>query len=250
METPPTRSLTIGKTIWLGAAASAALIAALLSIRPAHAAIHHAALVIQHASGSVITRCVAFAEDQITGLQLVERSNVEYEAQGFGSVGSAMCQLDREPSTVPPGCFGSGPYWQYFHRRGATWQTSALGASSSALHDGDMDGWRYAVGANQAPSVVAFASVCGAHAPAPAATATPVLVPAQATPAPVGTPAPIPSPEAMVPSSSPSPDAVLTSTGPPAQPPKPTAMAPWLAFGSMAILLLTLGAINLRRRGP
>ena len=48
--------------MWLGAAASAALLAALLSIRPAHAAIHHAALVIQHASGSVITRCVAFAK--------------------------------------------------------------------------------------------------------------------------------------------------------------------------------------------
>jgi len=27
-------------------------------------------------------------------------------------------------------------------------------------------------------------------------------------------------------------------------------MAPWLAFGGMAILLLTLGVINLRRRGP
>jgi len=43
---------------------------------------------------------------------------------------------------------------------------------------------------------------------------------------------------------------VLTSTGPRAQPPKPTAAAPWLALGSLAILLLTLGAVNLRRRGP
>jgi len=251
LETPPTRALRIGKTMWLGAAASAALIAALLSVRPAHAAIHHAALVIQHASGSVITRCVAFAEDQITGLQLVERSGVQYDVQSFGSIGSATCQLDREPVTVPPGCFGSGPYWQYFHGRGAGWQTSALGASSSGLHDGDMDGWRYAVGANQAPRVVAFASVCGAPAPPPAARATPVAPgPNQATPLPVATPAPTPSLEASLPSASPSPLAVLTSTGPRAQPPKPAAVGPWLAFGSLAILLLTLGAINLRRRGP
>jgi hypothetical protein len=236
--------------MWLGAAAAAALMAAFLSIRPAHAAIHHAALVIQHASGSVITRCVAFAEDQISGLQLVERSGVQYEAQSFGSIGTAMCQLDREPSTVPTGCFGSGPYWQYFHRRGGAWQTSAFGASSSVLHDGDMDGWHYAVGANQIPGNVAFASVCGAPVP-PAATATQVAHASNyATPVPTPTPAPSTSLEALAPPDSPQPKAVLTSTGPPAQPPKSAALGPWLAFGSTAILLLTLGAVNLRRRGP
>jgi hypothetical protein len=236
--------------MWLGAAAVAALMAACLSIRPAHAAIHHAALVIQHASGSVITRCLAFAEDQISGLQLVERSGVQYEAQDFGSIGSAMCQLDREPSTVPAGCFGAGPYWQYFHRRGSAWQTSALGASSSLLRDGDMDGWHFAAGTNQAPGNIAFSSVCAAPAP-PAATATQAAPAANhATPIPTATPAPSPSLEALVPSTSPPPKAVLTSTGPPTQPPQATALGPWLALGSTAILLLTLGAVNLRRRGP
>ena len=234
----------------LGAAAVAALTAAFLSIRPAHAAIHHAALVIQHASGSVITRCVAFAEDQISGLQLIERSGVPYEAQNFGSVGSAICQLDAEPSTVPSGCFGSGPYWQYFHRRDGAWQASAFGAGSSLLHDGDMDGWHYAAGANQAPGNVAFASVCGAPVP-PAAAATQVAhAPSHATAVPTATPAPSTSLEAFAPSDSPQPNAVLSSTGPPTQPPKATALGPWLAFGSMALLLLTLGAVNLRRRGP
>jgi hypothetical protein len=237
--------------LWLGAATAAALTAALLSFRPAHAAIHHAALIIQHASGSVITRCVAFAEDQITGLQLVERSGVQYESQGFGSMGSAMCQLDREPSSAPSGCFGSGPYWQYFHRGSGGWQRSAFGASSSALRDGDMDGWRYAAGANQAPGNVAFASVCGAPAPPTAATAT-RTAPAftQASPTAVATATPAPSIEALAPSASPQSAALLTSTGPPTQPPKPAAIGPWLAFGSMAILLLALGTINLRRRGP
>jgi hypothetical protein len=236
--------------MWLGAATAAALMAAFLSIRPAHAAIHHAALVIQHASGSVITRCVAFAEDQITGLQLVERSGVQYEAQNFGSIGTAMCQLDREPSTVPPGCFGSGPYWQYFHHRGSAWQSSAFGASSSVLRDGDMDGWHFAVGANQVPGNVAFSSVCAAPAP-PTATATQVAhAPNPATPLPTATPAPSTSLEAVAPPDSPPPSAVMTSTGPPTQPPKASALGPWLAFGSTAILLLTLGAVNLRRRGP
>ena len=235
--------------MWLGAAAAVALLAGILSTRPAHAAIHHAALIIQHSSGSLITRCVAFAEEQITGLQLVQRSGVEYEAQGFGSMGNAMCQLDREPSTVPPGCFGSGPYWQYFHRQGAGWQASAVGVSSSVLHDGDMDGWRYAVGANQAPGNIAFGTVCGAPPPPVAATHV-ANSPNRTTPVPIATPAPTTSLEALAPTASPRPNSVLASTGPPTPPPGATAIGPWLAFAGTAILLLGLGAINLRRRGP
>jgi hypothetical protein len=220
-----------------------------------HAAVHHAALVIQHSSGGLITRCVAFAEEQITGLQLVERSGVEYQAQSFGSIGSAMCQLDREPATVPPGCFGSGPYWQYFHRQGAGWHASVVGASSSALHDGDMDGWRYAVGANQAPGNVSFAAVCSAPPPSAAATRAAATgstrpAPAPATPVATSTPVASPSPMALAPSAAPSPQAVLASTGPPPQPPTPSGIGRWLAFAGTMILLLGLGALNLRRRGP
>jgi hypothetical protein len=241
--------MTITTTARLSAAGAAAIAAALLAVHPVHAAVHHAALVIQHSGGSVLARCVAFAEEQITGLQLVQRSGVEYDAQSFGSIGSAMCQLDQEPSPVPAGCFGSGAYWQYFHREGGGWQTSPVGASSSVLRDGDMDGWRYAVGANQAPGTVAFAAVCGAPPPPVAATqvARPTL---QATPLPTATPAPATSLEALAPSPSPRPNAVLASTGPPTQPPKPAPIGTWLAVGTIATLLLGLGAINLRRRGP
>jgi hypothetical protein len=209
--------------------------------------------VIEHSGGSLITRCVTFAEEQISGLQLVERSGVEYQAQSFGSMGSAMCQLDREPSTVPPGCFGSGPYWQYFHRQGSGWQASLVGASSSVLHDGDMDGWRYAAGSSAGPAAVTFQAACGALAPAvspthPAVATNPVRPPplpaASATPS----PAPATSLEALAPSASPTRAAVLASTGPPPQP--PNAIGPWLPFGGAAILLLGLGAVNLLRRGP
>ena len=241
--------MTITTTARLSAAGAAAIAAALLAAHPVHAAVHHAALVIQHSGGSVVARCVAFAEEQITGLQLVQRSGVEYDTQTFGSIGSAMCQLDREPSPVPPGCFGSGAYWQYFHREGGGWQTSPVGASSSVLRDGDMDGWRYAVGSNQAPSNVAFATVCGAPPPPVAATHV-ARAPHQATPVRTATPAPTTSVEALAPTPSPRPNAVLASTGPPTQPPKPAPIATWLAVGTVATLLLGLGAINLRRRGP
>jgi hypothetical protein len=85
----------------------------------------------------------------------------------------------------------------------------------------------------------------------PAATATQVAHASNdATAVPTPTPAPSTSLEALAPPDSPPPKAVLTSTGPPAQSPNAAALGPWLAFGSTAILLLTLGAVNLRRRGP
>jgi hypothetical protein len=238
----------------LSAAGAAAFAAALLAAHPAHAAVHHAALVIQHSGGSLITRCVAFAEAQISGLQLIERANVEYQAQQFGSMGSAMCQLDREPSTVPSGCFGSGPYWQYFHRQGAGWQASTVGASSSVLHDGDVDGWRYSASANQAPGSVAFAAVCSAPPTAatraPRATASVRPAPDQPRAVAAATPTPTTSLEALATSASPSPSAVLASTGPPSQPPRVTTMVSWLALVGAVLILVGLGAINLRRRGP
>ena len=244
-----------GKAAWLGFSGAAALAAALLTSHPAHAAVHHAALLIEHSGGGVLARCVAFAEDQITGLQLVQRSGVEYQAQSFGSIGSAMCQLDREPASVPPGCFGSGAYWQYFHRQGTGWQTASVGASSSLLHDGDMDGWHYAPGAGQAPPAVSFASVCIAPQPAAAAThstlpqTTARSLPTRAATPTASAPAPTSDIQALAPSASPTLKSALASTGPPTPPPTGGPLGRWVLLVGTAALLLGLGAINLRRRG-
>ena len=155
----------------------------------ASAATHRAALVIEHSNGSLIERCVAFAEEAISGLQLIQRSGVEYQAQTFGDLGAAVCQLDLEPAQVPANCFGSGRSWQYYRETSSGWSPSSSGAGGSTVHDGDVDGWHYAAGP-QPPPGIAFSQVCGAPAPA----ATPgrtALAPAAAGSAPPAAARPI-----------------------------------------------------------
>ncbi|HET9849361.1 MAG TPA: hypothetical protein VFR68_12510 [Candidatus Dormibacteraeota bacterium] len=208
----------------------------------------------------MITRCVGFVEDQITGLQLIQRSGVEYQAQTFGSMGSAICQLDNEPSSVPSDCFGSGPYWQYSRRQAAGWQPSAIGASGSAVHDGDMDGWRYAAGSGQTPPNIAFVAVCSAPppnagAPTSHSLTTPVAprAPATAPPAssaPTPTATASPSLDAVTPSASPSRHLALAATGPTTRPPASSPLGTWLLLAGATALLLGLGVVNFLRRGP
>ncbi len=240
------------------------LLAALgIAQHQAHAGgLHHAALVIEHGSGRLITRCVSFLEDQITGIQLIQRAGVEYQTQQFGGLGSAVCQLDGEPQPVPGNCLGTGAYWQYFHRTPSGWVPSAGGASSATLRDGDADGWHYATGAAQLPASVSFASVCGpAHqvaatasgshaAPAPprSTAATPHALPAASAASSATTP---PSPQSLAPSTAASPGPALAHTGP--SPPSTAVAAssplmPWLVAGGSATVLLAIAAVNLWRR--
>jgi hypothetical protein len=127
----------------------------------AGAASHRAALVIEHSNGSLVERCVAFAAEAISGLQLIQLAQVEYRTQGFGDMGQAVCQLDFEPAQVPSNCFGSGsdPSWEYYRETSSGWSLSGSGASGSAVHDGDVDGWHYAAGPKPPPRV-ALSQVC------------------------------------------------------------------------------------------
>ena len=259
MEDAPTDRSLVRVGLAIGAALATAVVVVLLWNRPANAAWHRAALVIQHSSGRVITRCVGFVEQQITGLQLIQRSGVQYQAQTFGSVGTAICQLDNEPSPVPSNCFGSGPYWQYSHRTSAGWQPSAVAASSWRVNDGDMDGWRFAGGSAQTPPVIAFATVCGqpqasiapthqASSPAPVVRAAPSIA-SKATAA-SATATPSPSVQALMPTRSPSEKAALAATGPSLPGNRSSGLGTWLLIVGAVALLGGLGAFTLLRRRP
>jgi hypothetical protein len=207
-----------------------------------------------------VLKCVQFAADAINGLTLLELAGVNSgqppQVYDWGAGAYSICQVDREPRQVPDRCFGptSGPNWSDWSVTARGWVARSSGTNGYLIRDGDMEGWTYTSAFGAPPPSIRFDQVCNPSSPAGAPVAVthaPAALPTAAPSAlPTGTPAPTTSLEALAPSPSLKPDTLLTSTGPPTQPPNAPAMGPWLAFGSMAVLLLTLGAINLRRHGP
>ncbi len=168
---------------------------------------HHVAIVVEHGTGATLTRCVPFTADSITAQQAMDLSGIEYQTASYGGgLGAAVCQIDYEPETYPPGCWTStSPYWAMFvSRAGGGWAVSQRGLSSQTLQDGDALGWHYVPqsgsGGGPPPSP---AGVCAQQAAPPPVTAPP---PAAAGPQP-----PAPAPET-------GPGAAQPSAGTPAPP--------------------------------
>jgi hypothetical protein len=157
----------------------------------------HAALVVEHGDGSVVTRCVAFSADTISGEELLNQSGVAWSSQAFGGFGDAVCALDGEPAHYVD-CLGKDNYWALFvSRRGGPWQLSSVGISTLKLADGDAEGFKYVPDAGTLAPPVLPSGVCPAAAtPTPLATNTTAAAAATESPAastPTATPAPVES---------------------------------------------------------
>jgi hypothetical protein len=123
--------------------------------------------VVEFGDGSVRTFCVGFsAGEHPTGLDLLQRSGLPLVLSGTRD-DAAVCRIDTD------GCDGTGAqcfchclnttapscrFWGYYTRsRDGTWTFAQTGASQRLVHDGDVDGWRYAnhQGGRSYPSVSA-----------------------------------------------------------------------------------------------
>lgn len=208
----------------------AAILAALASLAPvaplvpgcAAAGSNHAALVVEHADGSVVTRCVAFDADSISGEELLDRSGVAWSGQTFGGFGDAVCAIDGEPVSYVD-CLGKDRYWAVFvARAGGSWQLANEGISTLTLGDGDAEGFRYVPASGIPAAPVSASGACAAAAPTPTATPTP---PATPTATPSTTPSRRPALTAIAATASPTAGATTTATEPPAFGVAPTATA-------------------------
>jgi hypothetical protein len=230
------------------------------------ASVHHAALVVEHGDGAVLTFCVPFTVDSITGEQLLADSHVQFATAGYGGIGKAVCQVDGEPAQYPPGCWtASSPYWAMFvSRGGGSWTISSLGISSQTFRDGDAEGFRYE-GQSDYTVPPSPAGVCpAASSPTPVrATPTPTshavtkptgrAASVASSPATTAAPAAVPPTPTVAASSSPIPTSSATSAAivatprrmPPSQPASFTTGA-WIASG-LALVLLVVLAVQAKR---
>jgi hypothetical protein len=205
----------------------AAILAALASLAPvaplvpgcAAAGSNHAAVVVEHGGGSVVTRCVAFDANQITGEQLLNSSGIPWSGQTFGGFGDAVCAIDGEPVSYVD-CLGKDRYWAVFvARAGGSWQLANEGISTLTLGDGDAEGFRYVPASGIPAAPVSASGACAAAAPTLTATPTPTAT-SMATPS--TTASRRPALTAIAATASPTAGATTTATEPPASVAAPT----------------------------
>jgi hypothetical protein len=130
---------------------------------------NRAGLVVVHGDGQVETRCVAFEPESISGYELLQRSGLELRMEVAG-MGPAICLIDGEGCTAEEACFcqcQSGPcaYWTYWRESETGWRFSNIGAGSTAVTDGMVEGWVWGESkpnqaATVAPPALTFADVC------------------------------------------------------------------------------------------
>jgi hypothetical protein len=102
-------------------------------------ATNYAGLVVQHGDGSVVSRCVAFEESSISGIELLSRSGLSVDAATSG-YGASVFGIDGEGTSAD---WTSGrASWAYWHLRGG-WVFSPVGASSYSVKQGDVEGWAW-----------------------------------------------------------------------------------------------------------
>lgn len=153
---------------------------------------NQAGLVIIHGDGAVVTHCIEFAENEITGLELLEQSSLDLNMELGGLMGSTICGLDGEGCAYPiENCFcqcqGSPcVFWQYWQRQDDGWSFSQLGAANYTVSHGDVQGWVWAEGSPSgngiAPPIIPFEQICPLPATSTPAPSPEVSLPASATP--------------------------------------------------------------------
>ncbi len=155
---------------------------------------------------------MAFSGSELSGEQVLADSGISYQTVSFGGLNDAVCQVDGEPATFPPGCWTStSNFWALFvARAGGSWFPSSLGISSLTLHDGDSEGLRFEPQAQ--PVEPSVKGDCPAATPKPTLKPTPKPTP-KSSPKP--TPGATPNPSPAQPTARTTPVAVAGSAGSP-----------------------------------
>jgi hypothetical protein len=154
---------------------------------------NRAGLVIRFGDGRVETRCIEFSEQTISGLELLERSELPVLAAFDPSLGAMVCKIQDQGCPVD-NCLCSSPpdYWSYWHLNGESWVYSPAGSSIYQVSDGEVQGWTW--GPGNPPPVMTFEQVCAPPTTeSPTNTPVPTNTPIPPTDTPMPTDTPIPT---------------------------------------------------------
>lgn len=160
-------AMSVGLLIAAAASAGAPLAGAQTTSR---------AVVIVSTGSGVHTTVIEFS-GTVSGLEALQLAGASPETITYGPMGQAICKLYGSGDAPVPGSCPGG--WVYYRAVGGAggWSQSGLGASSTTVHDGDVEGWGYGA----APPFSSFCAVAGC---APPATDPPVTAPPAASTAP------------------------------------------------------------------
>jgi LPXTG-motif cell wall-anchored protein len=105
---------------------------------------HHAVVIVD--TGTAIRRtCVSFDTETITAKQALEMIGAGPVFKEFSGMGSFVCKLYDTGRSVDD-CVGDPTYWVYSRAPAGTtsFSPSEVGVSTAVVHDGDVEGWKWA----------------------------------------------------------------------------------------------------------
>lgn len=149
--------------------------------------VHRAAVIVETGSGTNRV-VIEFTEDSITGIEALRRAGAEPVLYSYSGLGGAVCRLFGVGRDSGADCLGGtggdARYWAYFRSAAGTssFKYSSVGAGSTTVRDGDVEGWRFGTGA--APAYVSLASLLGGETTTSTTTTsivTPTSIPAAGT---------------------------------------------------------------------
>jgi len=128
--------------------------------------LHRAGLIIQFADGDIVTRCVTFSEESISGLELLRRAGLKIVVDYSKGMGGAICKIQGQGCDYPADdcfchCIGTDcAYWSYWYVSQGRWCYARRGAGLREVHDGDIEGWIWGDG-TATPPLVGLEDLCG-----------------------------------------------------------------------------------------
>ena len=125
-----------------------------------------AGIVVEYAEGHYSMALVPFEEETISGIDLLSRSGLSLLMIDFGGMGKGVCAIEKTGCELDA-CRArlcqtgdpESPFWHYLqHPLDGDWHMAALGASSSKVSDGGVDGWFW-TGSNPEPAAMSVEDI-------------------------------------------------------------------------------------------